>query len=165
MSHSIKAICGAVALALAMTAGTALAQAPIKHKAFCVTVGTSPQEPVGDRAGHALQVSNYSCRTEGGPMEGGVMTGTNIFEWDGGKAVILSGGGVVRKPGSMLSYRVTEGSITLIMTDGKVSGLTGSGKGIVNLASGVVAALNGKTYSYTVQPLAPGQFALETIYD
>ncbi len=165
MSHSIKTICCMVAVALATSGGMALAQAPTKHKAFCVTVGTNPQEPVGDRAGHALQVSNYSCRAEGGPMEGGVMTGTNIFEWDGGKAVILSGGGVVRKSGSILSYRVTEGSITLLMTDGKVSGYTGSGKGVVNLATGVTAALNGKTYSYTIQPLTPGQFAIETIYD
>ena len=98
-------------------------------------------------------------------MEGAVMTGTNIFEWDGAKAVVLSGGGVVRKPGSLLSFKVIEGSVALTMTDGKVTGYAASGRGVANLAAGVNAALHGKTYSYTARPLTPGQFVIETTYD
>jgi hypothetical protein len=165
MYRSIKTFCGVVAVALATVAGSALAQTPITGKAYCVIVGMSPMEPIGDRAGHALQVSTYSCRSEGGPMEGGVMTGTNIYEWDAGKAVILSGAGVGRKPGSMLSFQATEGTTALIMTDGKVTGVTASGKGVVKLASGSAAMLNGKTYSYTSRTISPVQFVIETTYD
>ena len=75
MNRSIKTICGVVVVALATAAASALAQAPIAGKAYCVSVGMSPMEPIGDCAGHALQVATYSCRTEGGPMDGGVLSG------------------------------------------------------------------------------------------
>lgn len=169
MYRSTKNICGVVAAALATTAASALAQAPSTpvHKAFCVLAGASPMEPVGDRAGHALQVANYTCRTEGGPMEGSVMTGTNIIEWDAGKGVILSGTAVIRKPGSLVSVQMTEGTMTPIMTDGKPTGVTASGKGVMKHGSGNVnvAALSGKTYSFTSRSTGAGQFVIETIYD
>lgn len=165
MSRSIKTIGGVVALALAAAVGSALAQAPLTQKAVCVFVGFGAIEPIGDRAGHALRVSAYSCLVENGPMEGAVITGTNIFEWDGPKAVILSGDGVGRKPGSLISFKVIEGGTALTMTDGKVTGFTGSGKGVVNLASGSATALKGKTYSYTVRSISPVQFVIDTTYD
>lgn len=165
MSRSIKAICGVAAVALAAAVGSALAQTPITHKAVCVFVGLGAMEPIGDRAGHALRVSPYSCLVEGGPMDGAVMTGTNIYEWDGAKAVVLSGDGVGRKPGSITSFKVIEGATTLTMTDGKVTGFTGSGKGVVNLASGSAAVLKGKTYSYTARSISPVQFVIETTFD
>lgn len=163
MQSTAKNLLGAAALAT--LAFGAMAQAPILQKAYCVNVGMNPMEPVGDRQGHALQVLNYSCRTEGGPMDGGVMTGVNITEWDAGKAVVLSGAGVGRKAGALASFQVTEGSTTLIMTDGKVTGMTSSGRGIMKHASGTASSLNGKTYSYTVRILSPGQFLIETTYD
>ncbi|MDA8257574.1 MAG: hypothetical protein M0Z99_18420 [Betaproteobacteria bacterium] len=165
MNESTRTILGATALALAGVVSSAMAQAPLTQKAVCVFVGAGALEPIGDRAGHALRVSPYSCFVENGPMEGAVMTGTNIFEWDGGKAVILSGDGVGRKPGSITSFKVTEGATALAMADGKVTGFTGSGKGVVNLASGSAAALKGKTYSYTVRSISPVQFVIETTYD
>lgn len=93
------------------------------------------------------------------------MTGNNIYEWDGGKAVVLSGDGVGRKPGSITSFKVNEGTTALVMTDAKVTGFTGSGKGVVSLATGGAAALKGKTYSYTVRSISPVQFVIETTYD
>jgi len=165
VKKTTKTIFGAVAVALASVSFGALAQAPLTQKAVCVFVGAGAPEPIGDRAGHALRVSPYSCLVESGPMEGAVMTGANIFEWDGGKAVILSGDGVGRKPGSITSFKVAEGSTALVMTDGKVTGFIGSGKGVVNLASGSAAALKGKTYSYTVRSISPVQFVIETTYD
>lgn len=158
-----KNILGAAALATA--AFSAMAQTPLMQKAYCVYVGANPMEPVGDRPGHALQVLNYSCRTEGGPMDGGVMTGTNITEWDAGKAVILSGSGVGRKPGAMASFQVIEGSTTLTMADGKVTGMTSTGRGVMKHASGTASVLNGKTYSHVVRLLGPSQFVIETTYD
>lgn len=163
MHSTVKNVLGVAALAT--IALSAMAQAPVTQKAYCVHVGINPMEPIGDRPGHSLQILNYSCRTEGGPMDGGVMTGTNITEWDAGKAVVLSASGVGRKPGALASFQVTEGSAALIMTDGKVSGMTSSGKGVMKHASGVASSLNGKTYSYVVRILSPNQFVIETTYD
>lgn len=165
MKKTTRTILGAAAVSLATLACGAMAQAPVLQKAYCVNVGANPMEPVGDRPGHALQVSNYSCRTEGGPMDGGVMTGTNITEWDAGKAVILSGAGVGRKSGAMVTFQVIEGSMALIMTDGKVSGFNSSGRGVMKHASGTASVLMGKTYSYAVRVLTPGQFVIETTFD
>jgi hypothetical protein len=165
MNESTRTILGATALALAGVTFSAMAQAPLTQKAVCVFVGVGASEPIGDRAGHTLRVSPYSCLVESGPMEGAVMTGSNTYEWDGGKAALLSGDGVGRKPGSITSFKVTEGSTALVMSDGKVTGFIGSGKGVVNLASGSAAALKGKTYSYTVRSISPVQFVIETTYD
>jgi hypothetical protein len=63
-------------------------------------------------------------------MSGAVATGTDIWEWDGTNAVEISASGVERKPGATLVYRGTEGKLSLTITDGKVTGWTGSGKGV-----------------------------------
>lgn len=165
MYKSTKTVFGAAAVALASMTFGALAQAPLTQKAVCVFVGVGATEPIGDRAGHTLRVSPYSCLIESGPMEGAAMTGSNTYEWDGGKAVLLSGDGVGRKPGSITSFKVIEGTTALVMSDGKVAGFAASGKGVVNLASGSAAALKGKTYSYTARSIGPVQFVIETTYD
>jgi hypothetical protein len=60
-------------------------------------------------------------------MSGGVLTGTDIWEWNGPKAVLLSGSRVVRKPSGTLVYN--SATLELTMTDGKVTGWTASGRG------------------------------------
>lgn len=165
MNLSNRLFVVAAAVSLAAIGTSAIAQTPVMQKSRCVYVGSTPPEPLGDRAGHALQVSTYSCRTEGGAMDGGVMTGTNIYEWDGAKAVLLTGAGVLRKPGATAVYQVTEATTTLVMTDGKVTGFTAAGKGVIKLATGSAASMNGKTYSYTVRPTSPVEFVIESTFD
>ena len=94
-------------------------------------------------------------------MSGAVLTGTNIWEWNGPNAVLLSGNGVIRKPGGTVAYQNTGGSLALTMTDGKVTGFTASGKGDEKLATGSLAALAGKPYTWTVKPAGPGQYTVE----
>jgi len=97
--------------------------------------------------------------------DGGVLTGTTIYEWDKGVATQLSGIGVTRKPGATTTYQHTEGKRSLVMTDGKVTGATGSGRGRYTLATGATVANNGKTYSYTFRTTAPGQFIVDVKND
>lgn len=163
MHYTVKSVLGAAALA-SISIG-AMAQAPVTQKSYCVHIGINPMEPIGDRPNHSLNVLNYSCRIEGGPMDGGILTGTNITEWDSGKAVVLSGSGVGRKPGALASFEVTAGSAALLMSDGKVTGMASSGKGVMKHASGSASSLNGKTYSYVVRTLTHTQFVIETTYD
>ena len=127
----------------------------------CQSVGSSPPEPIGDREGHSISSGEVSCRGEGGPLVGGVMTGVTTYEWDKSNGVLLSGSGIIRKPGATTAYRITEGKIALVMTDGKVIGTTAAGKGVYTLATGSAASLAGKSFTYSTRPTAPGQFAID----
>ncbi len=93
------------------------------------------------------------------------MTLTNIIEWDKGNGVLLTGAGVIRKPGATLAHQHSEGKVTLTMTDGKVTGFTTSGRGRQTMATGSAAELNGKTYTYTGKSVGPGQSVIDVKYD
>ena len=100
-----------------------------------------------------------------GLTDGGILTGITIAEWDKGHAVVLSATGITRKPGAVTAYQQTEGKSSLVMTDDKPSGMTGSGRGRYTLATGSAAALAGKTYSYTFSMTGPNQFVVEVKHD
>jgi len=94
------------------------------------------------------------------------MTLSSVFDTVGSRSKRkLSGLGVTRKPGATTAYQHTEGKQSLVMTDGKVTGATGSGRGRYTLATGAAAANNGKTYSYTFRSTAPGQFIVDVKND
>ena len=152
------------AIALSTTAPSAFAQGNT-FTYTCELVGVSAPEPLGDREGHAISVAEPSCRVDTGPMKGGVLTGTVIYEWNGPNAVLLAGSGVIRKPGSTVVYQLTEEKFTSTITDGKVTGFTVSGQGIIKLATGDAAGLAGKLSPYTVKSAGPGQFTVEGSYN
>lgn len=144
---------------------SALAEKPVDFKVHCLSNGNSPPEGLGDRADHSISVSEYTCRVEGGPLQGGVMTGTHIMEWDGINGVGKSGFGVTRTAGGKAVYVNTEMKSTLTMKDGKVTGFVASGRGYYPVATGVAQSVAGKTYSYVSKPSGPGQFIIETTLD
>lgn len=151
------------ALAFAAVIGAASAQT---FKNNCYPTGTSQLEQIGDRPNHAIQVNNFTCRFEGGILDGAVNTGINVYEWDGPRAITLSGSSVIRKPGGTLVTEVTGSVFTLQMAEGKMTGGTNVGKGVVKLATGTLSSLKGKTYSFvaTVVP-GTGQWTSEVKYD
>src|SRR5271166_6822065 len=161
--RSLPSICGVATavIALSATAPSVVAQENT-DTLTCQDVGVGPPEPLGDRKDHGISVGEYSCRVDSGPMSGGVSTGTDILEWDGTNAVLLSDSGVIRKPGSTLVYRGTEGKLALTMADGKVTGLTASLKGQQQLATGSAASLAGKPYTLTSKSTGPSQWTVET---
>ncbi len=165
MQHDSPILNLIAALAFTTLSATASAQTAVILKATCQGVGTSPQEPVGDRAGHAISEAQYSCRNEGGGQDGSIGTGMTIWEWDKGNAVSLSGNGVVRKPGTMAVYEITEGKNSLTMTDGKVTGFSGTAKGVYKAATGSMTALSGKSFHSTFHSIPGGQFVIETTID
>ena len=73
----------------------------------------------------------------------------------------ISNNGVARKPGATLAWKDAEGKITLTMTDGKVTGWTGSGRGVNALATGDWAPMAGKSYTWTAKSPRPSV----TIFD
>lgn len=165
MSHKPRFSSCVCAAALALMAAGAAAQSGAVDKLHCQIVGSAAPEPLGDRDGHALSVNHISCRVEGGVMDGGVLTGTTIYEWDKGQATVLSGVGVTRKPGAVTVYQHTEGKVSMVMTDGKPSGITGAGRGRMAMASGSAAPMAGRSYSFTFRTTAPNQFVAEVKHD
>ena len=158
---------GAVAAALAFAVSAPSAVAQEKTAVWeCQGVGGSPPEPLGDREGHSISVGQYSCRAESGPLAGSVGTGADMWEWDGPKATQISNTGVARKPGAILAWKDAEGKITLTMTDGKVTGWAGSGRGVNALATGDWAPMAGKSYTWTAKSHGPAsQFSIEVTYE
>lgn len=134
-------------------------------KATCQNVGVGAQEPLGDREGHTLSVASYSCTSVGGALDGTVSAGTNIWEVDKGAGVAVTGNGVIRKPGMVVVYVVTEGSYALTMADGKVTGFSGTAKGVYKLATGSASSLSGKAYTAKFRSIERGQFVIETTLD
>jgi hypothetical protein len=91
-------------------------------------------------------------------MTGSILTGGGIWEWDGPKAKLLSGDGVDRKPGASDVFQNTDGTIELTMSEGKVTGWTGSGHNITTLGTGSTASWTGKTASWTAKSTGPHEF-------
>ena len=161
MKQRFRPACVAVALALSVLGAHSVAQTPTAFRCVCQDIGTSPREPLGDREGHAVSVTSYTCRVEGGPLDGGVLTGTTIYEWDKTNAIGLSANGVGRKAGATLVYQLSEFKNALTLVDGRVTGFLGSGQGTYKMATGSAASLAGKTFSYVVRPTGSSQFAID----
>jgi len=122
-STRISSLAAAAAvIAAGVLAASSPAQAAEGYKFTCQGVGVNTVEPVGDRDGHAVTISEYSCRAESGRAEGGVVTGANTYERDKGVATLLAGNGVIRKPGSIAVYQFIEARNAFTMADGKVTG-------------------------------------------
>jgi hypothetical protein len=156
---------GAAAATIAFAAFAPIAVAQEAPKWTCQSVGGGQPEPLGDREGHSLSVLQSSCRIDGGPLSGGVVTSTDIWENDGPKAVRLSTSGVIRKPGSVAVYSGGTGEFSLIVTDGKVTGWTASGTGKFVLGTGDWAPLAGKSDTWTAKSGPPGQFYVEQKFE
>lgn len=95
-------------------------------------------------------------------MNGGVLTGSITWEWDKTNAVLVSGSGVIRKPGATVVYQDTEGKLELTMVDGKATGWTASGRIRWPIATGDAVALAGKSAAWTSKTTGPaGQFEVD----
>ena len=100
-------------------------------------------------------MSEHSCETVEGVTKGAVWHPLSMWEWDGTKAKELSGYGVGRKAGATTTYQDAEGTVELMVTDGKVTGWTASGHSPVTMATGDWASFNGKTWFWTAKPTGP----------
>lgn len=151
-----------VAASFVMCAGAAHAQGTPSFKSHCLSTGYGPPEALGDRPGHAISVSQFTCRSEGGPVDGAVSTGTQIFEWNGATGVGESGFGVYRLPGATAVWIMEQFRNELTIVDGKVTGFVATGRGRVSVATGSMSNMAGRKFSYTGRPTGPGQFVIES---
>ena len=158
----LRDFCGVATAVIVVSAAASSALAQENTATYsCQDVGVGPPEPLGDREGHSITVGGFSCRIDTGPMKGGVVTGSGIWEWDGTNAVSLAHSSVARMPGATVVWQGTDGKLALTMADGKVTGWTGSGKGHLLLATGSAASQAGKSTTWTGKSTGPGQFTIE----
>ncbi|WP_366526268.1 hypothetical protein [Bradyrhizobium sp.] len=73
-------------LALVAASGAAFADVVARYE--CTIIGTNSPEPVGDREGHALVASQFTCVAVDGLLKGAALTGLNTTEWDGARGPI-----------------------------------------------------------------------------
>lgn len=158
-------LCAVLCAGFALTASAA-GEATAIGKFICMGTGANDPEPIAGQEERALQVWAATCRAEGGPTDGGVLTEHSIWDMSkGGAATMVSGDGVLRKRGGMAVYRLTAGTRTINMTDGKVSGWTVSGKGVWSMATGAAAPLANKSFSLTARPTGHRQYVIESVLD
>lgn len=155
----------AVALSLTLAGSAAMAQSGTSSKSLCISTGAAAMEPVGDREGHTLQNSLGTCRVEGAAFDGAVVTVYATWEQDKMTGTLLSGDGILRKPGALAAYRQLTGQRSLVVQDGKVVGWTATGKSVFTLAAGTFSAYAGKTFSWTAKSTAPNQFVIDSTID
>ncbi len=154
----------AAALALSTALGGTLAQTPLTIKFSCLSISRAP-EALGDREGHSLQIAEFTCRAEGGPLDGAVGPGSGLNEWNGPNGVGLARYGIYRKSGMHAAWINTDEKFTLTMVDGRPVGSTFSGRGRFLIATGSSAVLSGKPYSFTGKTTGPGQFVFDLTMD
>ena len=147
--------------AISLVGSNGLALADVIGRYECNLIGPTSPEPIGDRNGHSLLVIQYSCVGVDGLLKGAVYTASSISEWDGPKAVYVSGGGIHRTPGGLAVTQLTEGTGSIGMQDGKPTGNESSGKAVFKFASGILAALSGKAVRFTSKSTGFNRFNLE----
>jgi hypothetical protein len=157
MRNALKASGIVTAIAFAAFAPSVSAE-ELSFKLICQDVGAGAPEPAGDREGHMISVDHYSCRMEGGPMDGALVTGGDVIDWDKTNGVEVLGDAAVRKPGGFAVDQDTEGKFGVTVADGKVTGFTGAGKVHWVIATGSAAPLAGKTFDYTLKSTGAGQW-------
>ncbi len=130
----------------------------------CQNIGADDIEPISDQKDHVLQIYSYSCQIAGGPLDGGVVTGTTVSEWKDAKSNRVAELGVIRKPGSMAVYSEGSESVTLAKANDKIIGCSATGSGKYVFATGDWAQLAGKTNSFKGR-CAPVGFVVEQTFD
>jgi len=144
--NSLTACRALAASALLCAASVAEAKGEV-YRSRCNRVNP-PAEDIIDRPDHRVTSSQSVCEVSGGVLGGGIMTAHTIYEWNGQKATLLSGGGVMRKAGMVVVYKHLEGHTDL--TDPKSKQYAGTGRGVIAIASGAAASMTGKTYTFRI---------------
>jgi hypothetical protein len=126
-------------------------------------LSASTREAVGDREGHTIATGQSVCTGTSGVLKDSVWVFSVLFSYDKTEGTIIDSSSIVKKPGTLAVTKAVDLKQTLVMTDGKLTGYTGSGHIAFPIATGDAAALAGKTVEVTWKNNTPltNQYALE----
>lgn len=162
-----RAIARALAWAgtCAALACPALAASQVTYSSSCQVTETTRLENFG-RSGQAAELSHFSCRISGGPLDGAAVTGTNI--WDmadeaGGK--LLGSIAVAQRAGASVMYEVHDVVRRPQTSNGRVVGWEATSWGVYKAASGSAIPLVGRTFSSVARFTGPRTFTIDNTID
>jgi hypothetical protein len=150
----------AVAATIGIPAGVAAQSITIKSS--CVNTTPFVVETAGAQAGPGIAERPYACVVSGGLLDGGTLTGVNIWEVRGADWTTVSGVGVIRRADGYLVHTLTDSKLAFQVKDGKVVGWSGTGSGRYTSAGGVAAPWAGKRFSFKFAPTGPTSYVVET---
>jgi hypothetical protein len=138
------------AMALAAFAPSAVAQEIVVQWA-CQPIAAGLPEPLGDREGHAITISEFTCSATSGFMADAIANVMSVWERNGATGVQLSSTGLIGKPGSTMVFRGMGGTLEQTVVDDKLTGWTASGRDLTVLATGTWAPLLGRQATWTAK--------------
>lgn len=152
-----------LAVLLALAAAPALAsEAPSRF--HCQVTGTETLAGLAPDGG-AAELSRFTCRVKGGPLDGFVATGTNLWGGRLRDGLLLGSLVVARKAQSIVVYEVQEVTRRARPPGADVRSWEGQGTGVYKLATGVAARLAGKSFRSIARSAGPGAFTIETVVE
>ena len=152
------------AISLSSLAGSALAQTSVGKWNCQEAAPAQMRMAYGDREGHDLYVSDYTCTVDDGPMAGGVVVGRNFMEFRDGGLNLVSGNGVIRaQSGAFVVFQNSELKLPFTMKDGRPAGWTGGGKYRFSAAGGSWAPFAGKNVAWTGGTTGAYRFATNNV--
>lgn len=160
-----RRLCLPIACAMAVTAFSTTAAAQDKGNYRNVCQRTDAIAPMAFENGRAVAVNHFTCQIEGGFMDGGTLIGMQVYELKGPEGRLVPGGGHSQKPGSMVVYDTTEGTLALNIVDGKVTGSSSAGKGRYRSTYGAASAYDGKSFVYSTRSTGPTSFVIEVMHE
>ena len=153
-------VCGIATAAIALTAvaPSAAGQCNMDSHSFASTLGRPLcLSPLDNREGHAIRIArSVARRTLLGHQR------RHLYELPhlrNGQSEWRSALGRRRPPQARRTvvFQLGEGKLAPIITDGKVTGVTGTGRGSYVMAVGTSSSLAGKSFTYSSKPDGPGR--------
>jgi hypothetical protein len=160
MRHLLS-LCG-IASILMISSGAMAQEDQITWNCVPSTMSASTREPVGDRDGHMIATGQSVCTGTSGVLKDAVWVFSVLFSYDKTEGTLIDGSGIAKKPATIVVTKVVDGKQTLVMTDGKLTGYSGSSQMTFPIATGDAAVLAGKTAEVTWKNNTPiNQYTLE----
>ena len=138
--------------------------AHIGYHSDCRVIDETELERFGSE-GEPAELSHFTCRISGGPLDGFVVNGTNIWELSGGRGTLIGSFAIAQKGDSSLAYELQEVVRKQQMVQGRVIGREGTGRGFFKAGTGSAVSLVGKTFSVVARRTGPGRFSIDTVVD
>lgn len=114
-------------------------------------------------SGQNADVTHFTCSVSGGPLDGFVAVGTNIWEPGTRRRKLVGSVVVARKGDSRVVYELKQGSKRITLDAGAAPGTAweGEGTGTYRLATGEAAPLEGRSFRGIARSSGPDAFTID----
>lgn len=148
---------------LPLAAAAALAGEPTS-RFDCHVTGTESLPGLAP-AGGVAELTRFTCRVRGGPLDGFEATGTNIWDGEQRRGRLLGSLVLARRDTAVVVYELTRVTRDPGQRGADASSWEGRGTGIYRLATGPAVALAGRTFRSIARSSGPGAFTIETVVE